>query len=355
MTVPAAAGAGGSSSAGKQELGRTPSGGKGSGPAGMRMLNMATQGAVDSVRRKKAEKVVAASSPAAEGGAPAASSAPVDDSTAASPRERESNVAASGSKSVAAKALAAVAKQSASRVSVKDAGAPASAGASIDLRAAIGGAVSGGGVDLRDAIGKSKPAPKKSIEDRMDFDAVVVPAAAVVPLYPAHERKQSDRPFTNVFVKNFRDDVTDEQFQAAFAGCGKITSAVIARDDAGKSKRHGFVNFEAPEAALKCIQQFNGSSGLAAAGEAIDVVEHLKKSERFASAAHVRPFHPKAGFNAHAPAAGDRRPRPQEETPEAAAERKAKKIALLMSGVMPVRPQAAKWVAKAATGHEHHE
>ncbi len=128
---------------------------------------------------------------------------------------------------------------------------------------------------------------------RMDFDAVVVPAAAVVPLYPAHERKQSDRPFTNVFVKNFRDDVTDEQFQAAFAGCGKITSAVIARDDAGKSKRHGFVNFEAPEAALKCIQQFNGSSGLAAAGEAIDVVEHLKKSERFASAAHVRPFHPK--------------------------------------------------------------
>jgi hypothetical protein len=66
---------------------------------------------VDSVRRKKAEKVVSASSPAAEEGAPAASSALVDDSAAASPRERESNVAASGSKSVAAKALAAVAKQ----------------------------------------------------------------------------------------------------------------------------------------------------------------------------------------------------------------------------------------------------
>ena len=127
----------------------------------------------------------------------------------------------------------------------------------------------------------------------MDFDAVVVAAAAVVPLNPAHERKLSGRPFTNVFVKNFRDDVTDEQFQAAFAGCGNITSAVVARDDAGKSKRHGFVNFELPEAALKCIQQFNGSSGLAAAGEAIDVVEHLKKNERFASATHVKPFHPK--------------------------------------------------------------
>jgi RNA recognition motif-containing protein len=123
----------------------------------------------------------------------------------------------------------------------------------------------------------------------MDFDAVVVAAAPAVSRPAAH----SGRQFTNVFVKNFRDDVTDEQFQAAFAGCGKITSAVVARDEAGKSKRHGFVNFEAAEAALLCTQQFNGSSGLAAAGEVIDVVEHLKKSERFAPAVHAKPFHPK--------------------------------------------------------------
>jgi hypothetical protein len=174
------------------------------------------------------------------------------------------------------------------------------------MRAAIGGGKASAGIDLRDAIGKSQPTPQKSIVDRrvaaalaslrrlipppppsaprLDFDAVVVAPAAA-----AH----SGRPFTNVFVKNFRDDVTDEQFRAAFACCGAITSAVVARDGAGKSKRHGFVNFEQAEAALQCTRQFNGSSDLASQGEQIDVVEHLKKSERFAPAAHAKPFYPK--------------------------------------------------------------
>jgi polyadenylate-binding protein len=98
--------------------------------------------------------------------------------------------------------------------------------------------------------------------------------------------------FTNVFVKNFREDVTDEQFQAAFAGCGNITSAVVARDG-GKSKRHGFVNFETHEAALKCIEQFHNSTTLAAPGETVQVLEHLKKSERFGVPAHTKPFYPK--------------------------------------------------------------
>ena len=80
-----------------------------------------------------------------------------------------------------------------------------------------------------------------------------------------------------VFVKNFREDVTDEQFQAAFAVCGKITSAVVAREN-GKSKRHGFVNFETPESAVKCIEQFNDSVKLAVDGEKIYVVHHHKKA-----------------------------------------------------------------------------
>jgi RNA recognition motif-containing protein len=121
----------------------------------------------------------------------------------------------------------------------------------------------------------------------LDFGAVAVAAAPVA--QPPH----SGRAFTNVFVKNFSADVTDAQFQAAFAGCGVITSAVIARDAAGASKRHGFVNFETSEAAVKCIEMFNGSDTLAAAGETIDVVEHLKKSERFPATAHAKTFRPK--------------------------------------------------------------
>ena len=103
--------------------------------------------------------------------------------------------------------------------------------------------------------------------------------ALIVAHYVPAEKRHAGRSFTNVFVKNFRDDVTDEQLAAAFASCGKITSAVVARDANGKSKRHGFCNFETPEAAVKCVDQFNDTETLAMAGEKIGVMQHLKKSE----------------------------------------------------------------------------
>jgi polyadenylate-binding protein len=82
-----------------------------------------------------------------------------------------------------------------------------------------------------------------------------------------------------VVVKNFRDDVADEQLAAAFASCVKITSAVVCRDANGKSKRHGFINFENAESAVKCIEQFNDSESLATPGDRIQVMQHLKRSE----------------------------------------------------------------------------
>ncbi len=82
-----------------------------------------------------------------------------------------------------------------------------------------------------------------------------------------------------MLVKCIRDDVTDEQLAAAFVSCGKITAAVVHRDANGRSKRHGFVNFESSEAAVKCIQQFNDTEGLAVPGERICVLRHLKRSE----------------------------------------------------------------------------
>jgi polyadenylate-binding protein len=103
--------------------------------------------------------------------------------------------------------------------------------------------------------------------------------ALVVAHYVPAEKRQAGRSFTNVLVKNIRDDVTDEQLAAAFAACGKITSAVVHRDANGKSKRHGFCNFELPEAALKCIEQFNDSETLSTPGDRIQVLQHLKRSE----------------------------------------------------------------------------
>ncbi len=74
--------------------------------------------------------------------------------------------------------------------------------------------------------------------------------ALVVAHYVPAEKRQARKSFTNVLFKNIRDDVTDGQLAAAVAVCGKITSAVVHRDANGKSKRHGFVNFELPESAL---------------------------------------------------------------------------------------------------------
>ena len=90
------------------------------------------------------------------------------------------------------------------------------------------------------------------------------------------EKRQARKSFTNVVFKNIREDVTDEQLAAAVASCGKITSAVVHRDANGKSKRHGYVNFETPESAVKMIEQFNDSETLASPGEKIFVGQHLK-------------------------------------------------------------------------------
>ena len=125
---------------------------------------------------------------------------------------------------------------------------------------------------------EAERAVKSTNGQRFGASASSSAPALIVAHYVPHEKRHAGKAFTNVFVKNFREDVTDEQFQAAFAVCGKITSAVVAREN-GKSKRHGYVNFETPESAVKCIEQFNDSETLAVAGEKIAVVQHLKKTE----------------------------------------------------------------------------
>jgi len=49
--------------------------------------------------------------------------------------------------------------------------------------------------------------------------------------------------FTNVYVKNVQSEVTDDEFRDLFEKHGEITSASVARDDNGKSRGFGFVNY----------------------------------------------------------------------------------------------------------------
>ena len=57
--------------------------------------------------------------------------------------------------------------------------------------------------------------------------------------------------FTNIFVKNFGEDFTEDQLRETFSAFGMIVSVVVMRDDKGKGRGFGFVIYEDHEAASK--------------------------------------------------------------------------------------------------------
>ena len=51
--------------------------------------------------------------------------------------------------------------------------------------------------------------------------------------------------FTNLYIKNFGEEVSDEDLNEMFSQFGSIVSAVVMKDKVtGKSRRYGFVSFE---------------------------------------------------------------------------------------------------------------
>ena len=84
--------------------------------------------------------------------------------------------------------------------------------------------------------------------------------------------------YTNVFVKNLDENVDDAELEKLFAAHGKITSALISRDEStGRSKGFAFVNFESHASAEAAVNALNGSDFH---GRAIFVGRAQKKSER---------------------------------------------------------------------------
>ncbi|CAL5332415.1 unnamed protein product [Camellia sinensis] len=63
---------------------------------------------------------------------------------------------------------------------------------------------------------------------------------------------------SNVYVKNFDDDVIDDELREHFSQCGTITSAKLMRDEKGTSRWFGFVCFSTPEEANKAVNNFHG-------------------------------------------------------------------------------------------------
>lgn len=68
----------------------------------------------------------------------------------------------------------------------------------------------------------------------------------------------SDAEYTNLYVKNLDQDITEELLHLKFSEFGKITSLAIAADSHGNSKGFGFVNFESPGSAKTAAETMNG-------------------------------------------------------------------------------------------------
>lgn len=58
--------------------------------------------------------------------------------------------------------------------------------------------------------------------------------------------------FTNLYVKNFGEEMTDDDFSEMFAKFGKIVSAVVMKSNSSnKPLGYGFVSFEDHPSAQK--------------------------------------------------------------------------------------------------------
>ncbi|UZP37297.1 hypothetical protein NXS19_005113 [Fusarium pseudograminearum] len=83
--------------------------------------------------------------------------------------------------------------------------------------------------------------------------------------------------FTNVYVKNIAADVTEDDFRQLFEKYGDVTSSSLARDQEGKSRGFGFVNFTTHESAFKAVDELNNKDFH---GQDLYVGRAQKKHER---------------------------------------------------------------------------
>nr|XP_020464204.1 polyadenylate-binding protein 4-like isoform X4 [Monopterus albus] len=83
--------------------------------------------------------------------------------------------------------------------------------------------------------------------------------------------------FTNVYIKNFGDDMDDDRLKELFDKYGKTLSVKVMTDPTGKSRGFGFVSYEKHEDANKAVEDMNGTE---LNGKTVFVGRAQKKMER---------------------------------------------------------------------------
>uniref|UniRef100_A0A8C5QSH6 RRM domain-containing protein n=1 Tax=Leptobrachium leishanense TaxID=445787 RepID=A0A8C5QSH6_9ANUR len=125
------------------------------------------------------------------------------------------------------------------------------------------------------------PAAAKRAIDNMN-DLLMNDCIAYIGSFKSHDEREEDlrardNEFTNVYIKNFGEDIDDERLNYLFCKYGQVLSVKVITDRSGKSKGFGFVNFKKHEDARKAIQGMNGKI---VNGRAIYVGRAQTKTER---------------------------------------------------------------------------
>merc|ERR1719502_2672528 len=89
----------------------------------------------------------------------------------------------------------------------------------------------------------------------------------------------TDKKFTNIFVKNLDEEVTEAELREQFGAFGEITSLALMMNEENKSKGFCFINYAEMAAAAKAVEEKNGQEYK---GKAMYVGRAQKKSERMA-------------------------------------------------------------------------
>ncbi|KAM9350872.1 polyadenylate-binding protein 1-like isoform 1-T1 [Symphorus nematophorus] len=83
--------------------------------------------------------------------------------------------------------------------------------------------------------------------------------------------------FTNVYIKNFGEDYTDEKLKEVFSAFGRTLSVRVMKDERGRSRGFGFVNYANHVDAQKAVDEMNGKE---INGKVIYVGRAQKRLER---------------------------------------------------------------------------